>query len=118
METNLGAVSRLEFDDSVSCSSGDGHNNNAYVTPEFNFDPCTPELTPRVVASNSNGANGSGGGGFTELERIDVAYVKLRTAVKAFKHYVPLHVVHGLIDGTIEARLGMHRPRCSCGVIP
>jgi class 3 adenylate cyclase len=105
LQRNLARVSRLEFDD---CSVDD----TLSLSPQLDLpaDADTPAQSLRDMSlsmSTSSRSAKAPSGGFTELRQTNATYLKLRNAVRAFKHYVPEHVVRGVITGDIQASPGM-----------
>ena len=80
LQGNLDSIARLEFNEQSDGGESD--------------------------VEGDGGANGDNPV-FSELQETQHSYIKLRKALAGFKHYVPISVVHGLIGGSIEPRLGM-----------
>jgi class 3 adenylate cyclase len=100
LQQNLSAVSRLEFDDTASISISDA----------FHSDEEKDDGVPRPHKHRDHKSDkDQQSGGFTELRQTNATYLKLRNAVRAFKHYVPEHVVRGVITGSIQAQPGMRQ---------
>ena len=82
LQHNLDAVARLDLEDADSMEWSD-------------------------TASAQHGKVGKPQGVFSELERTNESYVKLRNAIGAFRKYVPANVVHGLLSGSIQPHTSM-----------
>jgi len=54
------------------------------------------------AASATSADAGAGNTLFSELDRTNESYMKLRNAIGAFRKYVPTSVVHGVLSGSIQ----------------